>query len=55
MASRHPKKHIEEAVQYAILLGWRLESSQGMPGPLVVSGTQSGRVPDSGVFDAEGS
>jgi hypothetical protein len=31
MASRHPNKHIEEAVQYAIARGWRVEPSKGHP------------------------
>ncbi len=29
MRPRHPNKHIEEAVQYAESLGWRVEMSDG--------------------------
>ena len=33
MRPRHPNKHIEEAIQYAESLGWRVESHvAGMPG-----------------------
>ena len=29
MRPRHPNKHIEEAIQYAESLGWRVELSSG--------------------------
>jgi hypothetical protein len=29
MRQRHPKKHVEEAIQYAESQGWRIETSNG--------------------------